>query len=104
VTLRYDLHGAEPGRVSRVALLVHGGPIPADLEITPADWGLFQSLARVLAASGSDAVMFNHRFFSPEAAMTATNDLEDLMSYLGAERSIVAFFFGATPAKIDSFV
>ena len=46
VTQRYDLYGAAAWRGREVVLLVHGGPIPDDLQTTPVDWGLFQSLAR----------------------------------------------------------
>ena len=65
MTQRYDVYGGAPERSTKVVLLVHGGPIPDSLQATPADWGLFQSLARLLAASGVTAVMFNHRFFRP---------------------------------------
>ena len=94
VTQRYDVYGGAPKRSTKVVLLVHGGPIPDSLQATPADWGLFQSLARLLAASGVTAVMFNHRFFSPELAPTAMNDIEDLMSHLGSEQVGLWVFSG----------
>ena len=93
-TQRYDLYDAAPERSTKVVLLVHGGPIPDNLQATPADWGLFQSLARLLAASGVTAVMFNHRFFSPELAPTAMNDIEDLISHLGLKRVGLWVFSG----------
>lgn len=96
-TQRYDVYGAAPEHMSEVVLLVHRGPIPGDLQATPADWGVFQSLARVLAASGTAAVMFNHRFFSLESALTATNDIEDLLSHLGPERVCLWAFSGGGP-------
>jgi dienelactone hydrolase len=64
------------------------------LQATPADWGLFKSLARMLAASGIPAVMFNHRFFSLESAPVAMNDLEDLLFHLGSERVCLWVFSG----------
>jgi len=85
---RYDVSGASREQRSEVVFLVHGGPIPPDLQATPADWGLFQSLARLLAASDIATVMFNHRFFSLESVLTATNDIEDLLSHLGTVISI----------------
>ena len=94
---RYDVYGAAPGCTSAVVLLVHGGPIPSALEATPADWGLFQSLARILAASGIAAVMFNHRLFSLESFPTAMNDIEDLLAHLGAERICLWVFSGGGP-------
>lgn len=93
-TQRYDLYGATPEPANEVVLLVHGGPIPANLQATPADWGVFHSLARLLAASGLSTVMFNHRFFSPELAPTAMNDIEDLMSHLGSDRVCLWVFSG----------
>jgi pimeloyl-ACP methyl ester carboxylesterase len=114
VTQRYDQYGAAPGCASKVVLLVHGGPIPDNLHTTPVDWGLFQSLARLLAASGIVAVMFNHRFFSLDSAPTAMNDIEDLMSHLGAERVCLWVFSGGgsllarvlrnTPASVQCVV
>jgi pimeloyl-ACP methyl ester carboxylesterase len=107
---RYDVYGPRPGRTSPVVLRVHGGPIPADLQATPADWGLFQSLARMLATCGIAAVMFNHRFFSLGSALTATNDIEDLLSHLDFERvclwgfsdggPLLARFLRHTPASV----
>lgn len=91
---RWDLYGGAPGSAKEAVLLVHGGPIPGDLETTPADWGIFQSLARMLAASGLATVVFNHRFFSLEAASTAMNDIEDLLSHLRAERVCLWVFSG----------
>ena len=90
---RFDLYGAAPDR--GVVLLIHGGPIPGNLVTTPADWGLFQSLARLLAASGVAAVVVNHRFFSPELAETAINDIEDVfrhVSTLSVDASRVALW------------
>ena len=111
---RYDVYSAAPERTGGVVLLVHGGPIPGDLQATPADWGLFQSLARMLAASGISAVMFNHRFFSPELAPVAMNDIEDLLLHLGSERvclwvfsgggSLLARLLRSTPASVRCVV
>ncbi|MEO8593628.1 MAG: hypothetical protein ABI759_09915 [Candidatus Solibacter sp.] len=113
-TQRYDVYGAAPGRTSEVVLLVHGGPIPGDLQVTPVDWGLFQSLARMLAASDTAVVMFNHRFFSLESAPTAMNDIEDLLSHLRVQRVCLWVFSGggsllgrllrSTPASVRCVV
>jgi pimeloyl-ACP methyl ester carboxylesterase len=96
-TQRYDVYGATPECTHERVVLVHGGPIPRDLQATPVDWGLFQSLARLLAASGIPAVMFNHRLFSLESVPTAMNDVEDLLSHLGAERLCLWVFSGGGP-------
>ena len=79
--LRFDLYRSEPPQRG-IVLLVHGGPIPGNLLTQPTDWGLFQSLARLLAASGVSAITFNHRFFSHDLAVTAMNDIEDMFSHI----------------------
>jgi dienelactone hydrolase len=58
--------------------------------------------------------MFNHRFFSLDSAPTAMNDIEDLMSHLGAERVCLWVFSGGgsllarvlrnTPASVQCVV
>jgi poly(3-hydroxybutyrate) depolymerase len=65
-----------------IAILIHGGPIPANLLTGPTRWGNFESLGRLIAASGLGAVMFNHRFFAPQAVVDAVEDLRDLIATL----------------------
>lgn len=55
-------------------VLVHGGPAPKRPESsepqsrmpTPRTWGVFTSYGELIAASGMVAVMFDHRYYSPE--------------------------------------
>ena len=59
--------GLAAGETRPGVLLVHGGPIPA--EMMPQlhrikSWGIFLSYGELLAASGFVAVTFGHRFAS----------------------------------------
>lgn len=54
---------SKPG-LPPVVVLIHGGPIAP--EMSPPDWGVFESYGQLLAASGLAAVTFKHRFFGPE--------------------------------------
>ena len=42
-------------------VLVHGGPIPADLRPTPRDWPLYRGYASAIAKSGAVGVMVDHQ-------------------------------------------
>lgn len=64
-----------------VVILIHGGPIPGNLLTVPTRWGNFLTLGRLIGASGLGAVMFNHRFFTPETG-DAVEDIRDLIAAL----------------------
>jgi acetyl esterase/lipase len=76
------LHGAVGA--APVVMMIHGGPIPGNLLTGPTKWGNFRSLGRVIAASGLGAVMFNHRFFAPDAVGDAVQDIREVMAALPA--------------------
>jgi dienelactone hydrolase len=85
--LFFDLHSpiaARTGVRASAVVLIHGGPVPPNLLTAPKDWGLFQSLGRLIGASGLAAVMFNHRFFGFDRIRDAVADIDDLLSYVGA--------------------
>jgi len=110
--LPFDVYGT--GAETAVVLFIHGGPIPGNLITPPTEWGLFQSLARLVAASGIAAVVFNHRFFSAELVPTAMNDIEDMFRHLSAKRiclwvfsgggSLMSRFLRDTPESVRAFV
>ena len=84
--LRFDLYspiGAQTGIRTPGVILIHGGPVPPNLLTTPKDWGWFQSLGRLIGASGLAAIMFNHRFFGFDRIRDAGNDIDDLLKYVG---------------------
>jgi acetyl esterase/lipase len=74
-------------------IFIHGG-IPDGLPIIPKDGGVFVSWAQLMAASRMAGVTFNHRMrwnsgFVPGSVEKATDDLADLIRYLGRNASLL---------------
>lgn len=63
-------------------ILIHGGPIPANLLTSPKNWELFRCYGRLLAASGLSAIMFDHQFYGPEQARLALSDIQRVVGYV----------------------
>ena len=85
--LLFDLYSpiaAPTGVRAPAVILIHGGPVPPNLLTSPKDWGLFQSLGRLIGASGLATVMLNHRFFGFDRIRDAVADIDDLLSYVAA--------------------
>jgi acetyl esterase/lipase len=61
-------------------VLIHGGPIAP--QMSPKDWGIYQSLGQLVAASGLVAVTFNHRFHGPSMLVEAAGDVRDLIRHV----------------------
>ena len=83
--LLFDLYcpiAAQTGVRAPGVILIHGGPVPPNLLTTPKDWGWFQSLGRLIGASGLSAVMLNHRFFGFDRIHDAGADIDDLLKYV----------------------
>lgn len=81
--LRFDLFrpgDAAPEAPAPLVVLVHGGPIPEGASAK--NMGIFQSLGRLLAASGLAAVAFSHRFHKPSMLLEAAGDLRDALRHL----------------------
>ena len=107
--LRLDVY-APPGPAPRggrpAVVLVHGGPVPANLRTPPKEWGAFTSLGRLAAASGLVAVTFNHRLHGWDRLREARRDLDDVIAHLrthsgelgvdGGRVSLWAFSAGGT--------
>jgi dienelactone hydrolase len=77
--------GLAAGETRPGVLLIHGGPIPA--EMMPLlhrvkSWGIFLSYGELLAASGFVAVTFGHRFASLEKIATAQADIEAAVDFI----------------------
>lgn len=62
--------GARP-----VVVLVHGGPLPADLRPTPRDWPVYTGYGSAIAQHGMFAVTVDHRFHDVTALPTAASDV-----------------------------
>jgi dienelactone hydrolase len=85
--VQFDYYGPPPEKAAGPApcvILIHGGPVPSNLLTSPKEWGWFQSLGRLVGASGLSAIMFNHRFFGLDKVRQATADVEDLLGYVRA--------------------
>jgi acetyl esterase/lipase len=83
--LRFDLSrpwDAAPEARLPLVVLVHGGPIPEGASAK--NMGIFQSLGRLLAASGLAAVAFSHRFHKASMLLEAAGDLRDVLRHLQA--------------------
>jgi len=81
--LRFDLFrpgDAAPEAPLPLVVLVHGGPIPEGASAK--NMGIFQSLGRLLAASGLAGVAFSHRFYRPSMLLEAAGDLRDALRHL----------------------
>jgi len=68
-----------------VVVLIHGGPISLDWATRPRQWRGFQSIGELLAASGLNAVMFDHRFHRREETGPAIDDIELVLVNIGAK-------------------
>src|SRR5689334_9100371 len=77
--------GLAAGETRPGVILVHGGPIPAEmmhLLHRVKSWGIFLSYGELLAASGFVAVTFGHRFASLEKIATAQSDIEAAVGFV----------------------
>jgi dienelactone hydrolase len=88
-----------------VVFLVHGGPIPVEMP-APTTWGVFQSGAELLAASGLVAVMFNHRLHALTDYERSQADIAAAIEYVRThaetlqvdpERVALWYFSGGGP-------
>jgi len=84
--LSFDLYVAnsQEADFAPVVVLIHGGPISLDWVTPPSQWRAFQSIGEVLAASGLNAVMFDHRFHEREDTGPAIYDIELVLNHIGA--------------------
>jgi hypothetical protein len=97
-----DFH--RPARTARTGaiLLIHGGPGPADLSVTPRDWPVYQGYAAAIAQRGLVAVVVDHRLIRGlDQLSAAADDVEAAVGLLRAdpqvdpERIVLWFFSGA---------
>lgn len=58
-----------------VVVLVHGGPLPAELRPTPRSWPVYVGYGSLAASSGLVAVTFDHRLYDVSAYPTAATDV-----------------------------
>lgn len=80
VYLPDDLSGPRPA-----VLLVHGGPVPAELRPTPRDWPIFRGYASLLAGRGVIAATVDHQLHSPLGYPAAAGNVRAAVERLRAD-------------------
>lgn len=104
-----DVHDAQPAGAGPrpVVVIVHGGPVPADLEPTPRDWPTFLGYGALVAAAGFVGVTVDHGLHSfadyPVAARNVASAVEQARGLEGVDPDRVAlwFFSGGGPLAAD---
>lgn len=97
-----DFHRPAGTARTGAILLVHGGPGPADLEVQPRDWPVYQGYAAAIAERGQVAVTVDHSLIRGLDQLTAAaDDVEAAVGLLRADpqvdpnRVVLWFFSGA---------
>jgi dienelactone hydrolase len=86
-----DLDFYRPASTARTGaiLLVHGGPGPADLEVQPRDWPVYQGYATAIAQRGLVAVTVDHSLIRGYDQLTAAaDDVEAAVGILRADPQV----------------
>ncbi len=94
-------HPAGTARTGAI-LFVHGGPMPADLEVLPRDWPVFKGYATAAAQRGLVAAVVDHGLIRGyDQVVAAADDVEAAVGVLRADprvdpgRVALWFFSGA---------
>ncbi len=97
-----DFHRPAGTARTGAILLIHGGPGPADLEVRPRGWPVYQGYAAAIAQRGQVAVTFDHSLIRGlDQLTTAADDVEAAVGLLRAdpqvdpEQVVLWFFSGA---------
>ncbi|MEV6410428.1 nuclear transport factor 2 family protein [Kribbella sp. NPDC051718] len=97
-----DFHRPAGTARTGAILLIHGGPGPADLEVSPRDWPVYQGYAAAIALRGQVAVVVDHSLIRGlDQLTTAADDVEAAVGVLRADpqvdpdRVVLWFFSGA---------
>jgi acetyl esterase/lipase len=65
----------DTSRPQPAVLVVHGGPIPAEVRPSPQEWPVYQAYPSLLAARGVVGATVGHRLHSPAAYPAAADDV-----------------------------
>jgi acetyl esterase/lipase len=85
-----DLYLPDATQPRPAVVVVHGGPLPAEVRPTPRDWPVYQGYGSAIAAGGAVAVTVDHR-------------LHDLASYpLAADDVAAAVEFARAHPRVDA--
>jgi hypothetical protein len=79
---RSDIDLYVPGAEDPVpaVILVHGGPVAPDAEVTPRDWPVFAGYGSLLAAGGVMGVMLDHPLHGPADYATSADTVIDVIN------------------------
>lgn len=80
-SIPFDLYPAAVPNAP-IVILIHGGPLPSKFKPLPRQWPAFQSLARILAASGMSAVLFDHHYEGFGNAGEAQSNIDEVIRYV----------------------
>jgi len=65
----------DTSRPQPAVLVVHGGPMPAEVRPAPQEWPVYRAYPSLLAARGVVGATVGHRLHSPAAYSTAADDV-----------------------------
>jgi len=65
-------------------ILIHGGPVSADIPVKPKDWKLYSDYGKLLASKGITAVVINHRIFDKENITQSRSDVLASITFIKA--------------------
>lgn len=95
-----DLYPPDAAEPRPAVVLVHGGPVPADIRPTPRDWPVFQSYGSLIATGGAVGATVDHRLHAltdyPQAAEDVDAAVEQVRAdpRVDADRVAIWFFSG----------
>ncbi|MGW0778582.1 alpha/beta fold hydrolase [Streptomyces sp. NPDC002835] len=104
---KVDLHLPDAEGPRPAVLLVHGGPVPAEVRPTPRDWPGFTGYAQYLASRGAVGVTLDHGLHSLADYGRAAEDLAAAVDLVRAdprvdgERVALWFFSAGSPLSAD---
>ncbi|MFC7621835.1 alpha/beta hydrolase [Microlunatus sp. GCM10028923] len=105
---RIDVYRPGPFTTPRPAVvLVHGGPLPADLRPAPRDWPVYQGYGAGLAHRGLIGITLDHRLHDRDSYPSAAADLAAAVDQVrgldGVDSTRLAlwFFSGGGPLAAD---
>jgi acetyl esterase/lipase len=102
-----DVYPPGDTRPRPAVLLVHGGPLPAQVRPGPRDWPMFRGYASLLASRGVVAATVGHRLHTPADYPTAAADVRAAVDLLRADPRVDAdrvalwFFSGGSLIAAD---
>ncbi|MDQ1659997.1 MAG: hypothetical protein QOD41_5080 [Cryptosporangiaceae bacterium] len=80
-----DLYLPEAGEPRPAVVVVHGGPVPADVRPTPRDWPIFRGYPSALAARGVVGATVDHRLHGVADYPLAADDIAAAVDLVRAD-------------------